>query len=39
MASTTPYRVTYLKQHIEQMKAAMELDGVPVMGYNTLGLH
>ena len=32
-----PYRVTYLKQHIEQMKAAMELDGVPVMGYTPWG--
>ena len=29
--------MTYLKQHIEQMKAAMELDGVPVMGYTPWG--
>lgn len=32
-----PYRVTYLKEHIEQMKKAITEDGVPVMGYTPWG--
>lgn len=27
------YRIDYLRQHIEQMKKAIEIDGIPVMGY------
>ncbi|HIW71410.1 MAG TPA: 6-phospho-beta-glucosidase [Candidatus Levilactobacillus faecigallinarum] len=27
------YRITYLRDHIEQMELAMKEDGVPVMGY------
>ncbi len=32
-----PYRVTYLKEHIGQMKKAITEDGVPVMGYTPWG--
>lgn len=32
-----PYRVEYLKIHIEEMKKAMLEDGVPVMGYTPWG--
>ena len=31
------YRVDYLKKHIVEMKKAMALDGVPVMGYTPWG--
>lgn len=31
------YRVDYLKRHIKEMKKAMVLDGVPVMGYTPWG--
>ncbi len=29
------YRIDYLRRHIAEMKKAVELDGVPVMGYTT----
>ncbi len=29
------YRINYLRAHIEQMKKAVEYDGVPVLGYMT----
>ena len=32
-----PYRVDYLKAHIEQMKKAVEEDGVELMGYTPWG--
>ncbi len=31
------YRVDYLRQHIEQMKLAVEVDGVDLMGYTPWG--
>lgn len=31
------YRITYLKRHIEEMKKAVALDGVEVMGYTVWG--
>ncbi len=31
------YRIQYLKEHIREMKKAMELDGVEVMGYTSWG--
>lgn len=31
------YRIAYLKAHIEQMKKAVELDGVELMGYTPWG--
>lgn len=31
------YRVDYLRKHIEEMKKAMVLDGVPVLGYTPWG--
>ncbi len=31
------YRITYLKEHIEAMKQAVELDGVELMGYTPWG--
>ena len=31
------YRIDYLRAHIAEMKKAIELDGVPVMGYTTWG--
>lgn len=31
------YRIAYLRAHIEEMKKAVELDGIPVMGYTTWG--
>ena len=31
------YRIDYLKAHIEEMKKAMEIDGVEVMGYTPWG--
>ncbi len=30
-----PYRIEYLRDHIEQMKIAVDHDGVPVLGYTT----
>lgn len=32
-----PYRVNYLKAHIEQMKLAVEEDGIDLMGYTPWG--
>ena len=32
-----PYRVEYLKAHIEQMKKAVDVDGVELMGYTPWG--
>ncbi len=32
-----PYRIDYLRAHIAEMKKAVELDGVPVMGYTAWG--
>ncbi|MFD1432118.1 6-phospho-beta-glucosidase [Lacticaseibacillus yichunensis] len=32
-----PYRIDYLKKHIEQMKLAVEVDGVDLMGYTPWG--
>ena len=32
-----PYRIEYLKSHIEQMKIAVEEDGVDLMGYTPWG--
>lgn len=32
-----PYRIDYLKAHIEQMKKAVEVDGVDLMGYTPWG--
>ena len=32
-----PYRVAYMKAHIEQMKTAVEKDGVELMGYTPWG--
>ena len=31
------YRIDYLREHIEELKKAIELDGIPVMGYTTWG--
>jgi 6-phospho-beta-glucosidase len=33
-----PYRITYLRQHIEQMEKAITEDGVPVLGYTPWGI-
>lgn len=32
-----PYRIDYLRAHIQAMKDAVEIDGVDVMGYTTWG--
>ena len=32
-----PYRIEYLRKHIEEMKKAVEYDGVDVMGYTPWG--
>lgn len=32
-----PYRIDYLRAHIEQMKRAVEEDGVDLMGYTPWG--
>ncbi len=32
-----PYRIDYLRQHIESMKQAIEIDGVDIMGYLVWG--
>ncbi len=29
--------INYLKQHIEAFKAAVEIDGIPLLGYTTWG--
>ena len=34
-----PYRISYLRQHIEQLEKAVIEDGVPVLGYTRLGNH
>ena len=31
------YRINYLKEHIEQMKKAIEIDGVDILGYTVWG--
>ena len=31
------YRIQYLKEHIREMKKAIEMDGVEVMGYTSWG--
>ncbi|WP_373758180.1 family 1 glycosylhydrolase, partial [Jeotgalibaca porci] len=31
------YRIDYLKQHIDEFKAAVEIDGIPLLGYTTWG--
>lgn len=33
-----PYRIDYLRQHIQQMELAVDLDGVQLMGYTPWGL-
>lgn len=32
-----PYRIDYLREHIREMKKAVELDGIPLMGYTPWG--
>lgn len=32
------YRIDYLRQHIQQMKLAVEIDGVQLMGYTPWGI-
>ncbi|WP_080848170.1 glycoside hydrolase family 1 protein [Cytobacillus gottheilii] len=32
-----PYRIEYLREHISEIKKAIEIDGVPVMGYTMWG--
>lgn len=32
-----PYRIAYLREHIKEMKKAVEIDGIPVIGYTTWG--
>jgi 6-phospho-beta-glucosidase len=32
-----PYRIDYLREHIKEMKKAVEIDGIPLMGYTTWG--
>lgn len=32
-----PYRISYFREHIRELKKAVEIDGVPVMGYTTWG--
>lgn len=31
------YRIAYFKEHLREMKKAVEIDGVPVMGYTSWG--
>jgi 6-phospho-beta-glucosidase len=31
------YRIEYLRNHIKEMKKAIEIDGIPVMGYTMWG--
>lgn len=33
-----PYRISYLRQHIEQIEKAVTEDGVPVLGYTPWGI-
>lgn len=32
-----PYRIDYFREHIKELKKAVEIDGIPVMGYTTWG--
>lgn len=32
-----PYRIAYFREHIQELKKAVEIDGIPVMGYTTWG--
>ncbi len=32
-----PYRIDYLREHIKEMKKAVEIDGVDLMGYTPWG--
>jgi len=32
-----PYRIDYMRSHIQEMKKAVEIDGVPVLGYTSWG--
>lgn len=32
-----PYRIDYLREHIKEVKKAVEIDGIPVIGYTTWG--
>lgn len=32
-----PYRIEYFKEHIRELRKAVEIDGIPVMGYTTWG--
>lgn len=32
-----PYRIEYFREHIKELKKAVEIDGIPVMGYTTWG--
>ena len=32
-----PYRIEYLREHIKEMKKAVEIDGIPLMGYTPWG--
>ena len=33
------YRIDYLRAHIEAMKAAVDIDGVDLMGYTPWGMY
>lgn len=33
-----PYRISYLREHIKQMKLAIDVDGVDLMGYTPWGI-
>lgn len=32
-----PYRIEYMRQHLLEMEKAMELDGIPILGYTMWG--
>jgi len=32
-----PYRIDYLREHIKEMEKAIEIDGIPLMGYTSWG--
>ncbi|MBF4693748.1 glycoside hydrolase family 1 protein [Fusibacter ferrireducens] len=32
-----PYRIDYFKSHLKEVKKAIEIDGIPVMGYTSWG--
>ena len=32
-----PYRIDYMRQHIETMRDAVNVDGIPVLGYTSRG--